>query len=59
VLGNENIEYAIHLMQADVPTELHVYPGAFLGFGMRVPTATISQRAASEYVAALKCGFRQ
>lgn len=30
----ENIEYARRLMRAGVPTELHVYPGAFHGFPM-------------------------
>lgn len=30
----ENLEYARRLMRAGVPTELHVYPGAFHGFNM-------------------------
>ena len=57
VLRDESIEYATRLMQVGVPTELHVYPGTFHGFDMLVPTAHVSQRAASEYVAALKRGL--
>ena len=30
----EDIDYATRLMQAGVPTELHVYPGAFHGFDL-------------------------
>ena len=31
-LSVENVAYAMKLMAAGVPTELHVYPGAFHGF---------------------------
>ena len=41
---NENIEYAQRLLEADISTELHVYPGAFHGFEVCAPTADISQR---------------
>jgi acetyl esterase/lipase len=41
---NENIEYARRLLKAGVPTELHVYPGAFHGFDSLAPKADISQR---------------
>ena len=41
---NENIEYAQRLLEAGVPTELHVYPGAFHGFDSFAPKADISQR---------------
>lgn len=41
---NENMEYAQRLLGAGVPTELHVYPGAFHGFNAIVPEAEISQR---------------
>ncbi len=54
LMRDENIEYANRLMQAGVPTELHVYPGAFHGFEVMAPNASISQRATTEYVAALK-----
>lgn len=58
LLRDENIEYATRLMQAGVPTELHVYPGAFHGFDRYAPDAQVSKRAVSEYVAALKRGLR-
>jgi acetyl esterase/lipase len=57
LMRDENIEYAMRLMQAGVSTELHIYPGAFHGFDIMVPTAQVSQRAVSEYVAALKRGL--
>lgn len=57
LMRDENIEYANRLMQTGVPTELHVYPGAFHGFEIITPNSSISQRAASEYIAALKRAF--
>jgi acetyl esterase/lipase len=57
LMRDENIEYAMRLMQADVPTELHVYPGAFHGFEGMVPTASVSIRAVNEYTQALKRGL--
>ncbi len=54
LMRDENIEYANRLMQAGVPTELHVYPGASHGFELMVPNASVSKRAADEYVSALK-----
>jgi acetyl esterase/lipase len=41
---DENIEYAQRLLQADVPTELHVYPGAYHGFDGYAPFSKIAQR---------------
>lgn len=41
---DEDIGYAQRLLQAGVPTELHVYAGAFHGFEMWAPSAAISQR---------------
>ena len=38
----EDMEYARRLMRSGVPTELHVYPGAFHGFNMAVD-AKVSQ----------------
>jgi acetyl esterase/lipase len=40
----ENINYASRLLRAGVPTELHVYPGAFHGFEMAVD-ADVAKRA--------------
>lgn len=56
VLRDENVEYAIRLMQAGVSTELHVFSGAFHGFE-QFPPAEISIRAVSEYIDALRRAF--
>lgn len=50
----ENITYARRLIQASVPTELHVYPGAFHGFEVFAPHASVSRRCDDERNAALK-----
>jgi triacylglycerol lipase len=34
LFAQEDIEYAARLLQSDVPTELHVYPGAYHGFDL-------------------------
>lgn len=54
----EDIEYARRLIRAGVPTELHVYPGAFHGFPM-VPDAQVSQAFARDYLNALARAFRK
>ena len=41
---DEDIEYAQRLLQAGVPTELHVYVGGIHGFDLLAPTAILSQR---------------
>jgi acetyl esterase/lipase len=48
----ENLEYARRLMRAGVPTELHVYPGAFHGFNM-VASARVSQAFVRDQLTAL------
>lgn len=45
---HENITYAQRLLEAGVPTELHVYPGAFHAFDGTAPTADVSQRMIAE-----------
>jgi acetyl esterase/lipase len=57
LMRDENIDYAMRLMQAGVPIELHVYPGAFHGFEGLAPNAAISIRAVKEYTEALKRGL--
>lgn len=49
----ENMEYARRLLYAGVPTELHVYPGAYHGFQM-VPAAWMTQAAARDQVSAAR-----
>jgi acetyl esterase/lipase len=51
---DENITYAQRLLAAGVPSELHVYPGAFHGFNGFVPSAEISRRFNAERDSALK-----
>lgn len=50
---DEDIAYATRLMRAGIPTELHVYPGAFHGFDM-MPGARIAESARRDSLAALK-----
>jgi len=52
----ESIEYARRLMRAGVPTELHVYPGAYHGFRM-VADAQVTQAAHRDQLSALKRAF--
>lgn len=52
----ENIEYARRLIQAGVPTELHIYPGAYHGFNM-APKARITQAANRDALEALRRAF--
>lgn len=54
---DEDVLYALRLMQAGVPTELHVYRGAHHGFDRMVPTAGVSQRFISDRDAALRHAF--
>jgi acetyl esterase/lipase len=51
---DENIEYAQRLIQAGVPTELHVYPGAFHGFDLFAPSAMVSKQFKADREDALK-----
>ena len=50
---DEAIGYAQRLLQADVPTELHQWPGTFHG-SWAVPSADVSQRQIAELTAALR-----
>jgi acetyl esterase/lipase len=51
---DENIDYAQRLIRAGVPTELHVYPGAFHGFDMFAPSARVSKQFKADRDNALK-----
>ena len=53
----EDLEYTRRLMRAGVPTELHVYPGAFHGFDM-VTEAQASRSFARDFLSALARGLR-
>jgi acetyl esterase/lipase len=52
----EDVEYARRLLRAGVPTELHVYPGAYHGYNL-IPNAQVSLLAARDRLAALKRAF--
>lgn len=52
----EDMEYARRLMRAGVPTELHIYPGAFHGFNMAVG-AQVVQAFERDHLAALTRAF--
>lgn len=50
----EDMAYAQRLLQAGVPTELIVYPGAYHGFDMFADAAAVSKRFQQDMVAALR-----
>jgi acetyl esterase/lipase len=41
---DEDVDYALRLNQAGVPTELHVYPGACHGFTVLAPQAAVTKQ---------------
>ncbi|HXV01563.1 MAG TPA: alpha/beta hydrolase [Caulobacteraceae bacterium] len=55
---DEDVDYARRLMRAGVPTELHVYPGAFHGFDF-ASGADVGGRARRDSLAALARFLRQ
>lgn len=55
-LRDEGVIYALGLMQAGVPVELHSYPGTFHGSSL-IPTASISRRQHKEMLEVLRRGL--
>jgi triacylglycerol lipase len=53
----EDLEYARRLMRAGVPTELHIYPGAYHGY-QGVPDAWMSQAETRNVTEALRRALR-
>ena len=51
---DEDITFATRLMQAGVPTELHVYPGAYHASEIFAPEATLSQTIWARRIEALQ-----
>lgn len=51
---DEDIAYAQRLMQAGVPTELHVYADGFHAFDLFAPESDAAQRFTAEYTRLLK-----
>ena len=56
-LRDESVLYALRLMRAGVPTDLHVYPGAFHAWEVFVPDADVSARVSAERIGALRRAF--
>lgn len=54
LMRDETVNYASRLLQAGVSTELHVWPGAFHGFEVLAPEASLSRAAVTSYLTALK-----
>jgi acetyl esterase/lipase len=54
---DEDIDYARRLIHAGVPTELHVYPGAFHGYQMFAPHARVTRQAEQDAAAAMRIAF--
>lgn len=54
----EDMEYARRLIRAGVPTELHVYPGAFHGFPM-MENAKVAKAHTRDYLSALGRAFNK
>lgn len=54
---DEDIDYAQRLLQAGVPTELHVYPGAVHGFDKRLPDSRIARTFERDRDSALAVAF--
>jgi triacylglycerol lipase len=57
LFAQEDIEYARRLIQAGVPTELHVYAGAYHGFELAAD-AQVSIRAQGNSISALRRALR-
>ena len=45
---DEDIAFASRLLQAGIPTELHVYPGAYHGFELNCPDSTVGAQALAD-----------
>ncbi|GHF43445.1 acetyl esterase/lipase [Deinococcus metalli] len=58
VFRDEDVAFALRLMQAGVPTELHVYPGAFHASEFVAPDADLSRRISRTRLEALRRALR-
>ena len=57
LFADEDMAYARRLIAADVPTQLHVTPGAFHAFDFVVPEARVSREFTAAWKSALKAAF--
>ncbi|GAA0390882.1 hypothetical protein [Paenibacillus motobuensis] len=58
-IRKDGINYAQNLLNAGVPTELHVYPGVYHGASGIVPNAQISKDMEEDRFQALKRTFEE
>jgi acetyl esterase/lipase len=56
-LRDEDVIYALRMMQAGVSVELHTFPGTFHGSAV-MTSAAVSRRAAAELMGALRRGLK-
>jgi acetyl esterase/lipase len=54
---DEDITYARRLIDACVPTELHVFPGAYHSFDLLNPAAAVTKRFTELWTSALRRAF--
>jgi acetyl esterase/lipase len=55
-LRDEDVVYALRMLQAGVSVELHTFPGTFHGSAV-MPSAAVSRRAMTELIVALRRGL--
>lgn len=53
LFAEENMEYARQLIRSGIPTELHVYPGAFHGFDLVKEGSALAQQSYRDLMAAM------
>ncbi|MEU3980684.1 alpha/beta hydrolase [Streptomyces sp. NPDC026672] len=57
VLRDEGLDYARRLLEAGVPTEVHVWPGTFHGFAAAAPDSSVAHTARASLTEALRRGL--
>lgn len=57
-LRDEALTYGQRLVQAGVPTEMHLYPGTFHGSASAITGATVSERMQRDFLSALGLALR-
>jgi acetyl esterase/lipase len=55
---DEDTDYALRLTRAGVPTELHVYPGAYHGFDLNADAGVVQHAKATSYRALKRALYR-
>ena len=54
IFRDEDVDFAMRLLAAGVPTELHVHPGLVHGFDQFAPEAAVTRRALADRVRVLR-----